>query len=65
MIERSPRLPPARPTAAPADAKEMEAMALRAWRERCIVILWPERIKDEWDRQHVLNIANDLYGKRS
>jgi hypothetical protein len=44
--------------------KEMEAMARRAWRDRGIVILWPERIKDEWDRQHVLNIASDLYGKR-
>jgi hypothetical protein len=48
----------------PADNKEMEAMARRAWRERGIVILWPDRIKDEWDRQHVLNIASDLYGKR-
>jgi len=64
MIERSPRLSPSRPTFAPADAKEMEAMARRAWRERGIVILWPDRIKDEWDRQHVLNIASDLYGKR-
>ncbi len=48
----------------PADAKEMEAMARRAWRERGIVILWPDKIRDEWDRQHVLNIAADLYGKR-
>jgi hypothetical protein len=39
-------------------------MARRAWRERGIVILWPDKIKDTWDRQHVLNIANDLYGKR-
>ena len=49
---------------APADPKEMEAMARRAWRERGIVILWPDRIKDAWDRQHVLNIAADLYGRR-
>jgi hypothetical protein len=42
----------------------MEAMAQRAWRERGIVILWPDRIKDAWDRQHVLNIASGLYGKR-
>lgn len=48
----------------PIDSKEMEAMARRAWHERGIAILWPERIKDEWDRQHVLNIANALYGKR-
>jgi hypothetical protein len=64
MIERGPRTSLSRPSATPADAKEMEAMARRAWRERGIVILWPDRIKDEWDRQHVLNIAGDLYGKR-
>jgi hypothetical protein len=46
------------------DSKEMDAMARRAWRERGIVILWPDKIKDEWDRQHVLNIAANLYGKR-
>ena len=64
MIERGPRTSRSLPSATPADAKEMEAMARRAWRERGIVILWPDRIKDEWDRQHVLNIAGDLYGKR-
>jgi hypothetical protein len=46
------------------DAKEMEAMARRAWRERGVVILWPEKIRDDWDRQHILNIAIGLYGKR-
>jgi hypothetical protein len=50
--------------ARPADPREMEAMARRAWRERGIVILWPDKIKDAWDRQHVLNIAAALYGKR-
>lgn len=64
MIERGPRTSLSRPLSTPADAKETEAMARRAWRERGIVILWPEKIKDEWDRQHVLNIASDLYGKR-
>ena len=64
MIERRPRAAGSREPAAPADAKELEAMARRAWRERGIVILWPDRIKDAWDRQHVLNIANTFYGKR-
>lgn len=50
--------------APPADPKELEAMARRAWRERGIAILWPDKIRDAWDRQHILNIANDLYGKR-
>ena len=64
MIERGLRTSMSRPPQPPADATEMEAMARRAWRERGIVILWPDRIKDAWDRQHVLNIASDLYGKR-
>ena len=64
MIERRPRTVASREAPAPADAKEMETMARRAWRERGIVILWPDKIKDTWDRQHILNIANNLYGKR-
>lgn len=48
----------------PPDAKALDEMARRAWRERGIVILWPERIRDDWDRQHVLNLANSLYGPR-
>lgn len=64
MIERGLRRPSAHSSRVPADIKEMEAMARRVWRERGIAILWPDRIKDEWDRQHVLNIAGDLYGKR-
>lgn len=64
MIERDrPGRDPGHRAPAP-DAKEMEAMARRAWRERGIVILWPERIKNSWDRQHVLNIAQELYGRR-
>lgn len=64
MFERGSRISRLRPSSAPDDVKEMEAMARRAWRERGIVIVWPEKIKDEWDRQHILNIAGDLYGKR-
>ena len=64
MSERGPRTMASRQAQAPTDPKEMEAMARRAWRERGIVILWPDRIKDAWDRQHVLNIATDFYGKR-
>lgn len=64
MFERGSRISQSRPSSAPADVKEMEAMARRAWRERGIVILWPEKIKNEWDRQHILNIADNLYGKR-
>ncbi len=64
MIERKSRTAGSRSALPPADAKVLEAMARRAWRERGIVILWPDKIRDEWDRQHVLNVAADLYGKR-
>jgi hypothetical protein len=63
MIEHRSRATTSR-EAPPADPKELEAMARRAWQERGIAILWPDKIKDAWDRQHILNIANDLYGKR-
>jgi hypothetical protein len=64
MIDRRPHAPDPRTAQPTLDTKEMEAMARRAWRERGIAILWPDRIRDEWDRQHILNIANGLYGKR-
>lgn len=64
MIERRTRAAGPRSGQPPMDAKELEAMARRAWRERGIVILWPEKIRDDWDRQHILNIATGLYGKR-
>ena len=64
MIRHHPRTATSREAPVPPDAKELEAMARRAWRERGIVILWPDKIKDAWDRQQILNIANDLYGKR-
>ena len=64
MIERKSHAAGSRSAQRSADAKEMEAMARRAWRERGIIIVWPDKIRDEWDRQHVLNIAADLYGKR-
>lgn len=50
--------------ATPPDAKALDEMARRAWRDRGIVILWPERIRDDWDRQHLLNLANRFYGPR-
>jgi hypothetical protein len=64
MMDRKPRSAAGWKSAPPPDAKDLEAMAQRAWRERGIVILWPDRIRDDWDRQHVLNLANNLYGSR-
>ena len=64
MMERGPRSSLSRRQSVSPDAKQMEVMARRAWLERGIIILWPEKIANEWDRQHVLNIASGLYGKR-
>ena len=64
MMDRKPRSAAGWNATPPPDAKELEAMARRAWRERGIVILWPDRIRDDWDRQHVLNLANNFYGPR-
>ena len=50
--------------APPPDRKALNEMARRAWLRDGIAILWPDRIADPWDRQHVLNLANALYGER-
>jgi hypothetical protein len=39
-------------------------MAQRAWTERGVAVLWPEEIANDWDRQAVVNIANQKYGNR-
>lgn len=48
-----------------ASLDDLLAMAQRAWRERGIVVLWPERITDDWTRQAIVNAAEAAYGKRS
>lgn len=45
---------PERRAAVSPDVKELEAMARRAWRERGVVILWPDRIKDNRKREQLL-----------
>jgi hypothetical protein len=40
-----------------AATKKLEAMARRAWCDGGIIILWPDRTKDERDRQRVLSIT--------
>jgi hypothetical protein len=39
-------------------------MAKRAWRERGIAILWPERIKNAANRKRVVSVARCTYGER-
>jgi hypothetical protein len=47
----------------PLPMPELEAMAKRAWIDRGVVILWPEKILDVWTRQAVINECVKLYGK--
>ena len=62
MAERF--LPRAKLEVPPPDQKAMNEMARRAWHRQGIAILWPDRIANPWDQQHVRNLANALYGER-
>ncbi len=44
---------------------ELERLAKAAWRARGVAIIWPDKIIDPFNRQAVVNAANELYGKRS
>ncbi len=49
---------------APLTPEELESMARTAWRRDGILVVRPEQIVNDWDRQHVVNIATKIYGKR-
>ncbi len=46
------------------DRKTLDEVARRAWHKDGVVILWPDRLGNDWDRQHIVNIAAALYGPR-
>jgi len=48
----------------PTDDEELRRMAQRAWTERGVAVLWPHEIQNDWDRQAVVNIANQKYGRQ-
>ena len=43
---------------------ELYKMKFDAWVDHGIIVLRPEQIVNEFDRQAVVNVANKLYGKR-
>lgn len=43
----------------------LKAMAGRAWRERGVAIIWPDQVHNDFDRQAIINVANEIYGKRA
>lgn len=47
------------------DRDTLRAWAVEAYTKGGPIILWPEDIADDWDRQHVVNVARKLYGRRA
>lgn len=43
---------------------ELEEFRRRAWIFDGVACLHIDRIKDDWQRQVVINLANELYGRR-
>ena len=48
----------------PASDADLAEMARRVWQERGVIVLWPERILNDFDRQQCVNVAERAYGKR-
>lgn len=49
----------------PMDQSELHAMARKAWHEHGILTVNPEVVESWADRQHLVNIATKIYGKRA
>ena len=48
----------------PATEEELRAMRAAAWHKQGILVVSPEALRDDWERQCVTNIGNRLFGKR-
>lgn len=46
----------------PTDETEIRALRRRTWFEQKIAVLPLSEIQNDWDRQHVINLATKLYG---
>ena len=49
----------------PATEGELRAMRAAAWHKQGILVVTPEAVRDDWERQCVTNIGNRLFGKRA
>lgn len=48
-----------------ADARQRNQDAMRdAWHRHGMLVVDPSEINDDWSRQHLINVAEKLYGKR-
>lgn len=49
----------------PLDDEEVRDMARRLWRDRGVALIPLDEIANAFDRQAIINIANQLYGERA
>ena len=47
-----------------ADRSQLRAMAAALFHQKGVVVIWPDEIKSDFDRQHVMNVGEKLYGER-
>ncbi len=45
-------------------AEQIRQQAERLWREKGLVLIDPAGIPNDFERQTVVNVANELYGER-
>lgn len=49
----------------PTDEDHLTDMRRAAWHRQGVIVIRLDEIANDFDRQHVVNIANRLYGKRN
>ncbi len=54
----------ARRTMSPANDTEIEAAKREAWQAHGLALIDPAKIPGDWERQTIIGVAEQLYGKR-
>lgn len=49
---------------APASSEELEDLRKKAWKREGVLVVRPEQLTDIWTQQLLINLGNELYGKR-
>ena len=47
-----------------ANRPELRRMAAALFHKKGVVVIWPDEVRNEFDRQHLINIGEKLYGER-
>lgn len=64
MTQRLSRSLECRGPKAPLSADELQAMAMRCWIEQGVLVIRPDDVINDFDKQHIINIGNSIFGKR-